>query len=220
MLLTFEGLRLFEYCLSTVWVFVVCHAEDTLQSHYKYPSVSFVSDDDVELQAAHQCAVDSVQIFEVLEQVVHIVTTLLLGYWCVTCVEQFFGFHHFSFSSGYYLPLELLLPLPWDSSVTVVTRLRDERSRVQIPSGARDCSLRQKSTPYLGPPRWVPGIVPWSEEAGAWDSPLTQLVVRWRMSGAVPPLPLRSFLACAGTSKYFALLVRSCYFKSCLSYFI
>ena len=54
---------------------------------------------------------DNVQTFEVLVLVVHIVTTLLLSYYYVTCVEQFFGFHHFSFSSD-YLPPELLLPLP------------------------------------------------------------------------------------------------------------
>ena len=93
----------------------------------------------------------------------------MVPYWCVTCIEKFYEFHQVCFPSGYYLLPELLRPLPWHSSVTVVNRLLSERSRVRIPSGARDCSLRQRCTPCLGPPSllfsWVSGIVLWSKEA-------------------------------------------------------
>jgi hypothetical protein len=160
MLLTFESLRLFDYCLSIHCLPYRRHTAAPLQisvSHLCFRK----------LCSKQMRCVDIVRTFKVLELVEHIVTILLLGYWCVTCVEQVFESHHFSFSSGFYLPPELLLPLPWDSSVTVVTRLRAERSRFQIPSGARDFSLRQKSTPYLSPPSWVPRIVPLGKE-GRW----------------------------------------------------
>jgi hypothetical protein len=86
-----------------------------------------------------------------------------------------------------------------DGSVTTVTMLCAVQSKIQFPPKAQDFSPRPAPRPNQPPSKWVQTFLSLGVKQQILSTHL-HVVIRQRLSGAIPPLPLHNFMPYTGTT--------------------